>query len=211
MPLSPFRCPASAAVLTLFLTVAGCCWAAPAAASVDAQRTLQISVDKILVILRNPDFKSGPNQKVLEDQLRGIIRGVFDFAELTRLCLGVHWRQFSPEQRTQAADAMADLLEATYLGSLKKFDNQQVQYGEVVTGERGAVEVRTTVVAGANTTPIAYRMRDLGGWKVYDVVIEGVSLVQNYRTQFQEIMIKGSPQELIAKIRERAAASRSAS
>ncbi|WP_051286717.1 Tgt2/MlaC family protein [Megalodesulfovibrio gigas] len=147
----------------------------------------------------------------MEDQLRSLVRDVFDFTELTRLCLGVHWKRFSPDQQAQAADAMADLLESTYLGSMKKYENQQVQYGEVVAGERGAVEVRTNVVAGANATPIAYRMRDLGGWKVYDVVIEGVSLVKNYRTQFQEVMLKSSPQELIVKIRERAAASRSAS
>ncbi|GAB7080674.1 Tgt2/MlaC family protein [Megalodesulfovibrio paquesii] len=210
MPLS--RCcrrallPAFAFVLATSLTLA-----ATSAQAADAQQTLQTAVDKILVVLRNPDFKSGPSQQALETQLRGLVRDIFDFSELTRLSLGVHWKRFSPAEQAQAADAMADLLEATYIGSLKKYDNQQVQYGDVVSGERGAVEIRTTVVSGSNTIPIAYRMRDLNGWKVYDVVIEGVSLVKNYRTQFQELMVNGTPQDLIAKIKERAAASRSAS
>lgn len=175
-----------------------------------AQQALQSSVDEILGILRDPGF-SGANKAAKEAKIRTIINGIFDFTELTKRSLGVHWSKFSPEQQEEAAAAMADLLEATYIGNLQDYKNQHVQYDEVIAGARGAVEVRTTVISGSKSLPIHYRMRDADGWKIYDVVIEGISLVKNYRTQFQEIMLQGTPQELIAKIRERAASTRNAS
>lgn len=209
MRLVPFMfrpCIALVVMLLLVTTLAG-----PALANPQAQKTLQASVDQILQLLRDPLYKAGQNRPAQEEKLRVVIKGVFDFKELTRLCLGIHWQKFNAAEQEEAADAMADLLEATYIGSLRKYDNQQIAYDEIVPGERGAVEVRTRVVSGSNAIPIAYRMKELAGWRVYDVVIEGVSLVKNYRTQFQEIMLKGTPQELIAKLREKAATTRAQS
>ncbi len=170
----------------------------------EAESTLRNAIEDILSILGQPALD--------EDQLRTEIHTIFDFKALTARALGVHWRQFSPQQQDAAADAMSRLLESTYRDALEKYDNQRVEYLESTTLRENQVEVRTLVVSSAQRLPLNYRMeRTDGQWRIYDVIIEGVSLVQNYRSQFQDIMLNKSPDELITMLKEKVAKQRNKS
>ncbi|MFW5733531.1 MAG: MlaC/ttg2D family ABC transporter substrate-binding protein [Oceanidesulfovibrio sp.] len=183
------------AFLALSLCLAGIAHADPAQ---EAETTLRNAIDDILALLAQKQLD--------EDKLRTEIHGIFDFKALTARALGVHWRQFSASQQDKASDAMAQLLESTYRDALKKYTNQRVQYLETNSLREDQVEIRTEVMSNTQELPINYRMELTDGtWRIYDVVIEGVSLVQNYRTQFQEIMLNKSPDELISMLEEKAA------
>jgi phospholipid transport system substrate-binding protein len=174
-----------------------------------AEAALRSSIDDILAILDDPAYADGANRAERNDKLRAHIHEIFDFKALTARALGVHWRQFSPVQQDDAARAMADLLEVTYRDALDKYNEQRVEYLESRELREDQVEIRTQVVSNGQSLPIHYRMeRQENAWRIYDVVIEGVSLVQNYRTQFQEIMLRKSPDELIAMLKDKAAARR---
>ncbi|TVM20006.1 hypothetical protein DPQ33_01910 [Oceanidesulfovibrio indonesiensis] len=177
---------------------------AQADATQDAESALRNAINNILSLLEQPTLD--------EEQLRSEIHAIFDFKALTARALGVHWRQFSAQQREEAADAMSQLLEATYRDALEKYSNQRVEYLSTSSMRANQVEIRTEVVSSAQRLPINYRMEDTSDqWRIYDVIIEGVSLVQNYRSQFQELMINKTPDELISVLKERAAKQRSKS
>jgi phospholipid transport system substrate-binding protein len=121
--------------------------------------------------------------------------------------VGPRWSSFTPEQRQSFIEAFASLLKATYLDRVDEYSGEKVAYlGEQVSAKGDRVEVRTTLTMKDNkVVPLNYRMlpKD-GAWVVYDVIIENISLVMNYRTQFQELLLKGSPEDLTARILDQA-------
>lgn len=111
---------------------------------------------------------------------------------------------FSPDQQRRFSDAFAELLINTYLNKIDGYNGEQVLYtGETVSPEGRRVEVQTLItMKDGKKVPVAYRMLPKrGSWFVYDVLIENLSLVKNYRTQFQDILNSASPDQLIARIR----------
>lgn len=182
--------------LALVLTVASI---VPAWAG-QATQTLSTSVDHIISLLANPAYKDASTRPALRQQLVSTIEQIFDTQELSRRALGAEWNKFSPEQQTRFVSAFGTLLQNTYLDKIESYTDEKVHYlGEQELGE-GKTEVTTKVIGQGKEIPITYRLVDRDGWKVYDVVIEGVSLVQNYRSQFGQILMNESPDALIAKI-----------
>ena len=162
--------------------------AMPALAGPPTQ-TLSTSVDKIIALLSDPAYKNGPTRPNLRRELITTIEGIFDTRELSRRALGAEWNRFSPEQQARFVAAFGSLLQNTYLDKIESYTDEKVQYlGEQALGADKA-EVTTKVIGKGKEIPIAYRLVDHNGWKVYDVVIEGVSLVQNYRSQFGQILM----------------------
>jgi phospholipid transport system substrate-binding protein len=165
-----------------------------------ATQTLSTSVDKIIVLLSDPAYKDTTTRPGLRQKLIHTIEGIFDTKELSRRALGADWNKFSAQQQDSFVAAFGTLLQNTYLDKIESYTDEKVQYlGEQSLGE-GKAEVTTKVIGKGKEIPIAYRLIDRGGWKVYDVVIEGVSLVQNYRSQFGQILMNETPDALIAKI-----------
>jgi phospholipid transport system substrate-binding protein len=165
-----------------------------------ATQTLSSSVDRIITLLANPAYKVAATRPDLRRELITTIEGIFDTRELSRRALGAEWNKFSPEQQDRFVAAFGILLQNTYLDKIESYTDEKVQYlGEQALGQDKA-EVTTKVIGKGKEIPIAYRLMDHNGWKVYDVVIEGVSLVQNYRSQFGQILMNESPDALIAKI-----------
>ena len=114
--------------------------------------------------------------------------------------LGADWNRFSPDQQARFVTAFGSLLQNTYLDKIESYTDEKVHYlSEQDLGE-GKAEVATKVTGHGKEIPVTYRLLNRDGWKVYDVVIEGVSLVQNYRSQFGQILMNESPDALIAKI-----------
>ena len=121
--------------------------------------------------------------------------------------MGQRWASFTPAQQKKFSDAFADLLLTTYLGKIEGYNGEKVTYtGERSNAAGNRVEVSSDItMKDGKKTPVSYRMMSKNGhWCVYDVLIEGVSLVKNYRTQFQDILTTASPDELTTRIKTKA-------
>ena len=186
--------------------------AAPAGAAPDdaggqARRALETRVNSIFAILQQPGFADKASRPEYRMRIEAEVAGIFDFTEFSSRTVGQRWSSFTPEQRASFTDAFASLLKATYLDRVDGYSGEKVAYlGEQVSAKGDRVEVRTTLTMKDNkVVPLNYRMlpKD-GNWVVYDVIIENISLVMNYRTQFQELLLKGSPEALTARILDQA-------
>ncbi|MBW2408916.1 MAG: ABC transporter substrate-binding protein [Deltaproteobacteria bacterium] len=166
--------------------------------------TVQGQVEKILTKLRNSEFK----QKAREEKIAGIreiINEVFDWNELSRRTLGKNWKKFSPEQRKEFTHLFSRLLEGIYADRLLAYTDEKVVFEKETELKKGKVEVASHIrLADGKKIPLNYRMIEKDGkWRVYDVVIEGVSMVKNYRGQFRELLSKGSPADLIETLKKK--------
>ena len=165
-----------------------------------ATDTLSTSVDRIITLLADPAYKASATRPAMRAKLIAAIGEIFDMKELSRRALGPEWNKFSPEQQERFVTAFGRLLENTYLDKIESYTDEKVQYLKEQDLGSDKAEVATKVVGKGKEIPISYRLMDRSGWKVYDVVIEGVSLVQNYRSQFGQILMNESPDALITKI-----------
>ena len=185
-------------LLTLFLILA------PMAYSASPSDALKEHIDKVLEVLRDPTLKGEPGRKVKREKVRSISEDLFDFAELSKRSLGQNWKRFSPDQQEEFIKLFKSLLERVYADKITSYTNEKVTFkGEITLSEK-SVEVPTTIVTKTSEIPIHYRLiEEKGHWKIYDVVIEGVSLVNNYRTQFREILAKKTPEALLDILRKK--------
>jgi phospholipid transport system substrate-binding protein len=138
--------------------------------------------------------------------LHKIAEQVFDWQEMARRALAVHWRERTPQEQQEFVGLFRDLVEGTYINRLESAiqEKREIQYvGEQVEGSRATV--KTSVLTKRNQqVPIDYRLRKAdGGWKIYDVLVENISLVNNYRTQFNSIISSSSYNALVEKMRAR--------
>ena len=134
--------------------------------------------------------------------MRGITNEVFDWQETGKRALGRHWEGRSPQEREEFYKLFADLLERSYVGKIEGYSGERILYEkETVDGDRA--EVRTKLVTKAGTQiPIDYQMQKAGDrWRVYDVKIENVSLVGNYRSQFNRIIQQSGYPELVNRLK----------
>ena len=181
--------------------------AAPDDAGAQARRALEARVSRIFAIVQQPGFADKASRPAYREKIEAEVAGIFDFAEFSSRTVGPRWSSFTPEQRRNFTEAFASLLKATYLDRVDGYSGEKVAYlGEQVSAKGDRVEVRTTLTMKDNkVVPLNYRMLPKGGnWVVYDVIIENISLVMNYRTQFQELLLKGSPEALTARILDQA-------
>ncbi len=177
--------------------------ASPAAAGV-ATDQLKGAVDRVLRTLDDPALKG--ESKLLERRaaVRKIANEIFDFGEIAKRSMARHWQPLSEGQRTEFVGLFADLLERSYISKIETYGGEKIQYtGERIDGEYGTVSTRIVTKNGTEV-PVDYRMiKRADRWLVYDVSIEGVSLVSNYRTQFNKIIQTSSYNELVSKLRNK--------
>jgi phospholipid transport system substrate-binding protein len=168
------------------------------------QETIQTQVDRALEVLRDPALKAESAKAAKEKKIWAILDGIFDYTELSKRTLAQHWKQFSPEQQGEFTRLFGKLLGGVYMDRIIAYKDEKVVFGKVTQLSDKTAEVQSEVVRSSKPIPIHYRMIvENGEWKVYDVVIEGVSLVQNYRTQFREILMNKSPEDLLKTLREK--------
>lgn len=172
-----------------------------------ARQTLQNSVTRILDDIKNPDYVNPATRGPLRRQIEDEVYHIFDFGEFSSRTVGPRWKTFGEDVKKRFSDAFANLLFNTYLNKITGYNGEQVDYtGEMASPNGKRVEIRTVItMKDGKKTPVNYRMmyKD-GGWRVYDVIIENISLVQNYRTQFSDILNTASPEQLIERINARA-------
>ena len=180
--------------------------AAPAASPRDI---VQSAVNRVVAALQKADGEADPTpaQRLAREQRRLDIRRVaadlFDFDEISRRALSRHWTARSPEEQAEFVRLFTDLLERTYIGRIESYSGEKIMYlGEVVDGPFATV--RSKVVTRRRTeTPLDYKLhlRD-GRWKVYDVLIDHVSFVATYRSEFGRIIQKESYSALVERLRK---------
>lgn len=193
--------------LCIFALVLGLATPCLAQSPAQARQTLETAVNRILGAIRNPDYVNPNTRAPLRRQIEDEVYHIFDFGEFSSRTVGPRWRSFSAEQKKAFSNAFADLLLNTYLNKITGYNGETVAYtGETVSPDGDKVEVRTVItMKDGKKTPVNYRMLYKGGsWRVYDVIIENISLVKNYRTQFQDILNSASPQELTARVSAKA-------
>ena len=161
---------------------------------------LRGQVDRAIATLEDPALRQKPDAR--RAAVRRIAEQIFDFEETARRALGRHWQARTPEERREFVGLFTDLLERTYISRIETYSGERVVYaGDTVEGKEATVRTRL-VTRDGKEVPIDYRMRLAGErWLVYDVVIEGVSLVANYRSQFNRIIQTSSYQELLSRLR----------
>jgi phospholipid transport system substrate-binding protein len=136
--------------------------------------------------------------------LRAIANEFFDWEEMAKRSLGVHWKERTPEEKTEFVKLFADLLDRTYMGKIEKYSGEKIAYdNETIDGKYALLESK---ILTKNDTEVAvnyWLMNKNGTWWVYDVSVEGVSLIKNYRTQFNEILARSSYPELVKKLKSK--------
>ena len=138
----------------------------------------------------------------LPEKARQLVFARFDFSEMTKRSLGAHWKSLDQAEQREFVDAFTHRLLVAYGKTVRSTGNEKVQFvREVRDGEQASVE--TQVISGnGDQTPIDYRLHDVDGqWMVYDVVIDNVSLVNNYRSQFERVIAKSSVQDLLRRMK----------
>jgi phospholipid transport system substrate-binding protein len=166
---------------------------------------LKAQIDRVLKTLEDPELKKEGRVKDRRAAVRKIANDIFDFSETARRSLGRHWQGRTQAERDEFVQLFSDLLERTYITKIETYGGEKIQYfGDTVEGDQAKVQTKLVTKGSGGEIPIEYRMHKAGDrWLVYDVVIEGVSLVANYRTQFNKIIQTSSFQELMNKMKNK--------
>jgi len=169
-----------------------------------AKETVETGVNKVLKTLADPAFKAKPRD-VKITEVGNIIGEVFDFTELSKRTLGREWKKMNAGQQKEFTELLRELLQGVYADRLLAYTDQKIVFDKEKELKKGRAEVQSNIVlSDGRKVPIFYRLTNKSGqWKVYDLIIEGVSLVKNYRTQFRDIIAKDSPEKLLEIMREK--------
>jgi phospholipid transport system substrate-binding protein len=170
--------------------------------------TVKANVNNVIEILRDPKLKGEAGKKVKEQRIQAAAEKLFDFVELSKRTLGLNWNNFTPEQRKEFVHLFETILKDAYIEKITSYDNEPVNFTKEVPLSETTVEVSSVVILkGGQQVPINYRViKKESEWRVYDVVIEGVSLINNYRTQFREILGNNPPEKLLETLRKKTSA-----
>ena len=166
--------------------------------------TVKGYADKVLDVLRDPSLKAESARTLKKERIEAILEKIFDFTELSKRTLAQHWSKFEPGQQKEFVGLYKTLLMETYTNKIMTYTDQKIVFNSEVALTENTFEVRSTVLKNAGDIPINYRvMQKDGSWMVYDVVIEGVSLINNYRSQFREILANKPPESLLETLRKK--------
>jgi phospholipid transport system substrate-binding protein len=166
---------------------------------------VKVNIDEAMRVLNDLSFMGPENTEKRKARLRAIVNEIFDFEEMSKRSLARHWRKRTEEEKEKFIELFINFLEMSYIDKIERYSDAEVLYAEEKRDKNRAV-VKTKVITRQETDiPINYRLllRKDGEWVAYDVVIEGVSLVSNYRTQFNQIIQNSSYEELIKKLEKR--------
>ena len=166
--------------------------------------TVKSNVNDVLNVLRDPKLQGESGVKMKEQKIGAAADKLFDFIELSKRTLGLNWNKFSPDQRKEFVELYKTILRDAWVDKITSFTNQRINFIKEIQLSETTVEVQSIIYYEGGDTPINYRvMKKENDWKVYDVVIEGVSLITNYSTQFREILANNPPEKVIETLRKK--------
>jgi phospholipid transport system substrate-binding protein len=191
--------------LILLYFISLCILGVSTQANAAATPTVAISgtINSILDTLRDKELSQPSKETERREKIGILIRDRFDFKEMSKRSLARHWKKISPDDQKQFISIFSDLLEASYTGKIEKYTDEKVTYDkEKLKGKGKYAVVSTSIVTKSVNIPIDYKLKLKNDkWWVYDVVIEGVSFVSTYRSQYNKIIIKESFAKLIEKMK----------
>lgn len=158
------------------------------------------TVGEVIRVVSDKDLKKHDRQR--RQAVKKTISTMFDYSEMAKHSLGKHWNQRTQAERNEFTDLFASLLENSYAGKIESYNNEKIVYlKETLDGNYAEVKSKV-ITAKRDEYTLDYRLlNENGKWMVYDVVIEGVSLVSNYRTQFNKVITTSGYSELVKKLR----------
>ena len=162
---------------------------------------LRGSIDLVLKIVTDPELKKEAKTAERRKRIRAVVNQIFDFSEISQRCLGRHWQARTPAEKEQFIALFGDLLENAYITKIESYSGEKIQYpGDTIEGDLAIAKTRIVTKQGTEI-PVDYRMllKD-GRWAVYDVSIEGISLIGNYRTQFNAVIQRSGYPDLVARL-----------
>jgi phospholipid transport system substrate-binding protein len=187
------------ALLSLAIVTLGAVAIAWAGPPTDQLRDYTNAVQKVL---DDPALKTPDKRQERRAAVRKIATEAFAVSETARRALGPHWQQRTPAEREEFTDLFADLLERTYISKIDFYGGEKLQYtSEQVEGDRAVVKAKVQTKQGTEVPVEARMLKNGDRWLIYDVVVENVSLVSNYRSQFDQIIRKASYGELINRLK----------
>jgi len=162
------------------------------------------TVDAVLEVLKNKELKKPEKTEQRRAKIRAIVGERFDFDEMAKRSLAQHWKKRTPEEQKEFVPLYSDLLENAYIKKIEKYEDEKILYVDEKT-EGTYASVKTNIITSKEVQiPIEYRLlRKDSKWAVYDVVVEGVSLVNNYRNQFNSILRSGTYEELVKRMKNK--------
>jgi phospholipid transport system substrate-binding protein len=165
---------------------------------------VQANVNKVLEVLRDPKLKAASAKEIEKEKLRLIYDRMFDDVELSKRTLAKNWNSLNVAQRKEFVILFRQVLEKAYIDKILAYTDEKIVFERETMVSGTQAEVQTKIVTSSKDIPISYRLllKD-SAWKVYDVVIENVSLVLNYRTQFNDILSKDKPEQLLEILRKK--------
>jgi phospholipid transport system substrate-binding protein len=165
---------------------------------------IKTTVDKALVVLKDPKLKPAARLRERRDQLKQILFARFDFFEMAKRSLGANWRRRTPQEQEEFVRLFTEVLERAYSDIIESYTDEKILYlNERVDGAFADVNSKIVTSKGEEYS-INYKAHFVGNeWKVYDVVAENVSLVNNYRAQFNRVISKGSYEELVRQLKDK--------
>lgn len=192
-------------VFAIVVFVTGICFAgehnAKAPDTAGARRVVSQAMSQVLTALSDKNLSDEQRLRRIEE----VAYANFDFETMSKLVLARNWKKFSKEERRQFVVEFRNLLARSYGSRLKRYSDEGVEVVGSRAEPRGDVTVQTQIVGGGfDGATVDYRMRKRGSqWKAIDVVVEGVSLVSSYRSQFRKVLSGSSPQKLLQRMREK--------
>ena len=193
------RRPLGLALAALLLSAT----AQPAAAAT-ATEQLKTAIDRVILTLDNPSLKGDSRLLERRAAVRKIANEIFDFNEIARRSLGRYWQPLSDGQRSEFVGLFADLLERAYISKIELYSGEKIVYsGEKVDGDLASVSTKIMTKNGTEV-PVDYRLfKKAEKWMIYDISVEGISLVSNYRTQFNKIIQTSGYDGLVDKMKNK--------
>jgi phospholipid transport system substrate-binding protein len=176
-----------------------------AASAGEPTEAIRGAVNQGVEIIKNAKLDNQKQRVQVIDRLRQIVYPLFDFNEMAMRSLGANWRRLNPQQRQEFAATFTALLEKTYADQIDLYNGQQVVYtGERVDGDYAQVDSRI-IDQNGQTYSVGYRLHKVDGkWRIYDVVAENISIVNNYRAQFNRVIARSSFEELLKTMKQQA-------
>lgn len=170
-----------------------------------AIESVRTTVDAVLDVMKDKSLSAPEKSRERRDKMKALISVRFDFREMSKRSLARHWKKRSPEEQDEFVDLFSDLLQHTYISKIEKYTDEKINYNKEVIRKKGKYSiVKTTILSKDITIPIDYRLIRKGDdWMIYDVLVEGVSLISNYRSQYNNILSRKSYAELIQKMKDK--------
>jgi len=165
---------------------------------------LRAAAERVIQILDDPALQAEARAPERQAAVRAAVTDLLDFAEISRRALARHWRPLSEAEREEFVGLFRALIDRTYLPQIRLYQGERIQFvGESVDGEFAAVQARVLTRRGQEATLIFRLHRPGQRWLIYDVSVEGISLVANYRAQFDQIIQRTSYQGLVTRIKQK--------